>query len=149
MPEIKGSAVYVEDGTKKTKLYDEKKHSCGDPMWKWVTKYIYMVLPLGTLWILSWIVLLLSTTILLYLYLDCRSPCSVAEVTAPPVSPANVEEKVQTQEEASVSNTLVNHGEINVSTSAPNPASVPPPSSEAKVIKIERRITRGIIPFVQ
>ena len=75
-------------------------------------------------------------------------PSTQAEVTDPPVSPANVEEKVQTQEEASASNTLVNHGEISVSISAPNPASTPPPSPEAEVIKIERRITRGIIPSV-
>jgi len=135
MPEIKGSAVYVEDGTKKTKLYDEKKHSCGDPMWKWVTKYIYMVLPLGTVWVMSWFFLLLSTIVLLYLYLDCRSSCSaVANVgTPPPASSAKVEE-------VAPQNQTTNIEQLNL-----NPASMPPPSPEAEVIERERRIYQGSI----
>jgi hypothetical protein len=140
---IDNASLHGGPKNKEVKLGSDPKHYCGTPMWKWVTKYIYIVLPLGTLWILSWIFFLLTTIVLLY------RDCPVTQVDTPPVSPTNVEGKAQAQEKASVSNTLVNHGEISVSIPTPNPASTPPPSPEAEVIKKERRITRGIIPHVQ
>ncbi len=131
MAKIINSSVYGGEDSKgkPVKLADEEKHSIGRPMWLWVTRIIYpsLIIP--------------SLLAGFFIGRSCSEP-------APPVSPANVEEKVQTQEKASVSNTLVNNGEISVSIPAPNPASTPPPSPEAEVNKKERRIYRGYIPPV-
>jgi len=151
MPHPLECELFVQDPNDKDKkipVLKETRWLLGTIEGPWWFRWSWKIITPG--------LLLLIVPWVLY-YQSCSSnhsameptPSTQAEVTTPPVSPANVEEKVQTREKASVSNTLVNNGEISVSIPAPNPASTPPPSPEAEVIKIERRITRGIIPSAQ
>ncbi len=142
MAKIINSSVYGGEDSegKPVKLADEEKHSIGRPMWLWVTRIIYpsLIIP--------------SLLVGFFTGRSCSEPVT-------PVAPQEaykegtpVQQKGITlgPEQAVRNNVIENHGRINVSISAPNPASMSPPSPEAKVPETEkRRIYQGYIPLVQ
>lgn len=142
MAKIINSSIYGGEDSrgKPVKLADEEKHSIGRPLWIWVTRFIYpsLIIP--------------SFLAGFFTGKSCSEPATPGAPQAIYKEGAPVRQEGTTilgPEQAARNSVIENHGEINVSVPAPNPASTPPPSPEAEVIKIERRITRGIIPSVQ
>jgi len=141
MAKIINSSVYGGEDSegKPVKLADEEKHSIGRPMWLWVTRIIYpsLIIP--------------SLLIGFFIGGSCSEPASPIASQGVYKEEAPVQQKETTilgPEQVARNNVIENHGRINVSISAPNPASTPPPSPEAEVNKKERRIYRGYIPLV-